>query len=122
MTPCWRSTSAITWSRMEDRDGISVSICRPGCGESARVRDNQPRVGSRDGAGALRPADRDRRVVPAPGGPQLAHARRRGVGVRGAAAGVRGVPGLAADAAAPRAALPPEARRGAAADRATAVG
>src|SRR5204863_341732 len=53
--------------------------------------------------------DGDRRVLPAPGGRRVAHARRRGHDLRGAAAALRGVPGLDPRAAAPRPALPPEA-------------
>ena len=67
-----------------------------------------------DGAGAPRPADGDRRVVPPPGGPDVAHARGRGLALRGPAAALRRAARRAARAPAPRAALPPEAQRAAA--------
>ena len=72
-------------------------------------------------SGASRPADRDRRVVPASGGADVAHARRRADPVRGPAAAVHRGAGHAARAPSPRAALPPEALGAAGRDRPAAV-
>ena len=49
----------------------------------------RPRSRERHGPAAPRPPDFDRRVVPASGGPRVAHAHRRRARVRGSAAGVR---------------------------------
>ena len=64
--------------------------------------------------GQPRPPDRPRRDVPAPGDRRRAHARRVGADLRRRAPRVRGVRVVHRGPAAPRPALPPEARAGAA--------
>ena len=71
---------------------------------------------------ASRPALGDRCGLPRAGEAEHAHAHRRARAVRGRRAGARGVPRAHPLAPAPRAALPAEARRAAAGDRAAAVG
>ena len=65
---------------------------------------------SRHGPASPRSPDARRRVVPAPGGPELAHAHRRADARRGPAAEHGGVPRTDPPAPAPRPALPPQAR------------
>src|SRR3954451_21194531 len=77
-------------------------------------RTSPPGTGSATGwrrhdAAAHGPPDGDRRLVPASGVGELAHARRRGHHLRGAAARSRARRWAVARPAAPRAALPPEA-------------
>ena len=74
------------------------------------------------GPAASRQAERRRRRLPAPGGRRDAHAHRRDRALRRAGAAVRGRARAHPQPAAPRAALPPEARGAAAAASAASAG
>ncbi len=75
-----------------------------------------------NGATTPGPPQLDRRLVPPPGGTELAHAHRRCADLRGAAAGLRRFPRPHPQPAPPGAALPAEAGHAAARDRPSAVG
>ena len=75
-----------------------------------------------DAATPPRPPQLDRRLVPPPGGADLAHAHRRRADLPGAATAVRRLPQPRPQPAAPGAALPAEAGHAAARVRTAAVG
>src|SRR3954451_19246332 len=90
-------------------------------------RTSPPGTGSDTGwrrhdATAHGPPDGDRRLVPAPGVGDVAHARRRRDHLRRPPAGARARDRRAARTAAPRPALPPEARLPPGLERPPAVG
>ena len=100
------------------RDGVSPdSHDLASAGRLARLTGEEAH-----GAGTRRSADRGGRVLPGPGRAELAHAHRGGDALRGPAAGLRRLRRPHPRPAAPRPALPAEARGPAAGDRPPAVG